>query len=336
MNSYDSRDPEVNLEVCPAPRNAGATDCGVADYLQTDDLVTMRCWVDTAAPKQTPPPGQRYTSPRWFFVNAVNGPNPGYSDYVYSELVEVNTQTVTPACTPAILAKYQDPRYGSPPPLVFNVVGSCTTSGGTLTSDSANFTPGAQYSISASYPDGSPCPLAHSTGTVSATGSVAWQWPCAGDPPGTYTTELVDEGDGQSTGLVHFTIGSAAQASAPTAPGTGQDSSGPTPQPSASAPQPPAGAGLYTEQEGHHGASTFADPNNASGPGPSIAAAVYVHVSCKLYDPSIRSVSPDGYWYRIASSPWNDQYYAAANTFMNGDPWNGPYTHDTDFSVPDC
>jgi hypothetical protein len=25
-----------------------------------------------------------------------------------------------------------------------------------------------------------------------------------------------------------------------------------------------------------------------------------------------------------------------ANTFMNGDPWNGPYTHNTDFAVPDC
>jgi hypothetical protein len=59
-------------------------------------------------------------------------------------------------------------------------------------------------------------------------------------------------------------------------------------------------------------------------------------VSCKVYDPYIASVNPDGYWYRIYSSPWNNQYYAPANTFMNGDPYGGPYTHNTDFAVPNC
>jgi hypothetical protein len=69
--------------------------------------------------------------------------------------------------------------------------------------------------------------------------------------------------------------------------------------------------------------------------GPKIAAGAYVLVSCKLYDPSIASANPGGYWYRIASSPWKNLYYAVANTFLNGDPWGGPYTHPTDFSVPD-
>lgn len=53
-------------------------------------------------------------------------------------------------------------------------------------------------------------------------------------------------------------------------------------------------------------------------------------------DGTIASVNPDGYWYRISSSPWNNSYYAAANTFLNGDPPNGPYSHNTDFAVPDC
>ena len=70
--------------------------------------------------------------------------------------------------------------------------------------------------------------------------------------------------------------------------------------------------------------------------GPFISPASWVQVSCKVYDPTIQSVNPDGYWYRIASSPWNNQYYSPANTFMNGDPWGGPYTHNTDFSVPNC
>ncbi len=92
----------------------------------------------------------------------------------------------------------------------------------------------------------------------------------------------------------------------------------------------------YPEQQGHHGANTFSDYHNASGEGTFISPASTVQVSCKVYDPTIVSANPDGYWYRIASSPWNDQYYAVANTFMNGDPWGGPYTHNTDFSVPDC
>jgi hypothetical protein len=101
-------------------------------------------------------------------------------------------------------------------------------------------------------------------------------------------------------------------------------------------PTGPVASGTYLEQEGHYGASTFSDYGNASGPGLGISAGEYVDVACKVYDPSIPSVSPDGYWYLIASAPWNDDYYAAANTFMNGDPWNGPYSHNTDFSVPDC
>ena len=59
-------------------------------------------------------------------------------------------------------------------------------------------------------------------------------------------------------------------------------------------------------------------------------------VSCKVYDPFIASVNPDGYCYRIATSPWNNAYYSSANTFMNGDPYGGPYTHNTDFAVADC
>jgi hypothetical protein len=113
--------------------------------------------------------------------------------------------------------------------------------------------------------------------------------------------------------------------------GTGAQST-----PAATPAQAPTTSVTYTEQEGHHGVNTFTDYHNASGEGAPIGAAAYVQVSCKVYDPYITSVNPDGYWYRIASSPWNNQYYSPANTFMNGDPWNGPYTHNTDFSVPNC
>jgi hypothetical protein len=72
--------------------------------------------------------------------------------------------------------------------------------------------------------------------------------------------------------------------------------------------------------------------------GPRIEPNQWVDVSCKVHDPYIASVNPDGYWYRIASSPWSNQYYAAANTFWNGDNPSTPQSqwHNTDFNVPDC
>ena len=92
----------------------------------------------------------------------------------------------------------------------------------------------------------------------------------------------------------------------------------------------------YPEQQGRYGVDTFADPHAASGPGPRVEPEQWVEVSCKVYAPEIESAKPDGYWYLLASAPWNNQYYAPANTFMNGDPWGGPFTHFTDFNVHDC
>jgi len=59
-------------------------------------------------------------------------------------------------------------------------------------------------------------------------------------------------------------------------------------------------------------------------------------VTCKLKDPSVPSVAPDGYWYKVASAPWNNAYWTPANNFLNGDPYNGPYSRNTDWAVPDC
>jgi hypothetical protein len=103
--------------------------------------------------------------------------------------------------------------------------------------------------------------------------------------------------------------------------------------PPSSSPAPPA----YVEQQGSLGANTFTNPYNASGIGVKIPPYAYVEVSCKIYAPQIVSANPDGYWYRIRSAPWNDAYYAVANTFWNGDiPGQKPYVHNTDFNVRDC
>jgi hypothetical protein len=81
-------------------------------------------------------------------------------------------------------------------------------------------------------------------------------------------------------------------------------------------PQPlPQTATVAEQEELTHPASTFKNYHNASGKGPSIAAGQRVQVSCKVHDGTIASANPDGYWYRIASSPWNNAYYTPA-----GDP----------------
>ena len=101
---------------------------------------------------------------------------------------------------------------------------------------------------------------------------------------------------------------------------------------------PPNGK-TYTEQQGHLGSIVVSDPSSLSQIG-RIQPLQTVQVSCKVLNPSMGTVSPDGYWYRLASPPWNHQEaYAIANTFLNGDPVvgtsNGPQ-HNTDFNVPDC
>jgi len=93
----------------------------------------------------------------------------------------------------------------------------------------------------------------------------------------------------------------------------------------------------HTEQEANLGANTFAEPRNASEEGEPIKPNTDVEVTCKLYAPQIESVNPQGYWYRVHSAPWDDKFYAAANTFWNGvAPSNAFEPIFTDYEVPTC
>jgi len=129
--------------------------------------------------------------------------------------------------------------------------------------------------------------------------------------------------------------GSAPGGSTPSGGGSGGSGGGGTPTPGGGTPPPPPRVWLEQETP-NHPVNTFLNYHNASGMGPAITAGQWVEVSCKMYDPFIASVNPDGYWYRIASAPWSNAYYSPANTFMNGDPYGGPYTHNTDFAVQNC
>jgi hypothetical protein len=101
----------------------------------------------------------------------------------------------------------------------------------------------------------------------------------------------------------------------------------------------PADAGkTYTETvSSGTGARTFTDPYSVDESGPNIPFLKPVQVPCKIYSPVMSSIGPQAYWYRIASPPWNNHYYAPADSFANGDPPQGPYTgKDIDPAVPDC
>ena len=84
--------------------------------------------------------------------------------------------------------------------------------------------------------------------------------------------------------------------------------------------------------------STLRDPLTGRGLGPYIAAGEAVQVSCRLYAPVIPSATPDGWFYRVESPPWDGEYHAAANSFLNGDPPGDPtrYVTATDLDVPVC
>jgi hypothetical protein len=82
--------------------------------------------------------------------------------------------------------------------------------------------------------------------------------------------------------------------------------------------------------------NTFRNHHAVSGKGRPVAASQTVRVSCRVYDPSIPSISPSGFWYRIASAPWSNRYWAPANTFLNGDRPRGPYHHPVEKKVPLC
>ena len=97
------------------------------------------------------------------------------------------------------------------------------------------------------------------------------------------------------------------------------------------------GSKPFKETAGEGGASTYANPHTLSEPGEPVEPGQAVQVTCRVYSPEPPSVKPDGYWYRLASPPWDGQYYAPANSFWNGDiPGHPPYTHNTDRRVPEC
>lgn len=104
---------------------------------------------------------------------------------------------------------------------------------------------------------------------------------------------------------------------------------------SAAAPPPPAPT-TYPETTGGV-THTWTDYSDAGGTeGASIPAFDTVQIACKVT--GFKVADGNTWWYRIASSPWNDTYYASADAFYNNGQTSGPLkgTPFVDPSVANC
>ena len=99
-----------------------------------------------------------------------------------------------------------------------------------------------------------------------------------------------------------------------------------------------------TDETGGGVAHTWSDFRSAGGvEGPVIQSHQTVSIDCKLHGFPV----PNGndWWYRVASSPWDGQYYVSADAFYNngqtsGDlkntPWVDPAVRDCDSQSPEA
>jgi hypothetical protein len=94
---------------------------------------------------------------------------------------------------------------------------------------------------------------------------------------------------------------------------------------------PPAPAPTWSETVGGN-ANTWTNPANAGGSqGPTIPAFNTVQIACKLT--GFRVADGNTWWYRIASPPWNGNYYVSADAFYNNGQTSGTL-HGTPFVDP--
>jgi hypothetical protein len=111
----------------------------------------------------------------------------------------------------------------------------------------------------------------------------------------------------------------------------------PTPTPTA-APSPIPTPAPTTHAETVGGLThTWTDYANAAGSeGQPISPYQTVQITCKVT--GFQVADGNTWWYRIASAPWSDGFYASADAFYNNGQTSGPL-HGTPFvdaGVPNC
>jgi hypothetical protein len=84
------------------------------------------------------------------------------------------------------------------------------------------------------------------------------------------------------------------------------------------------------------GARTFRNPLIFGGEGKRVPPGQRVRVVCRYQQADPAPSVQDGWWYLLASSPWNRQYYSPASSYLNGDPPGGPYLTIVNNGIPVC
>ena len=117
---------------------------------------------------------------------------------------------------------------------------------------------------------------------------------------------------------------------------TGTPTTSPSPSPAPTTSPSPSPAPTYSETVGGV-AHTWTNYSNAGGSeGPSIASDQTVQIACKVT--GFRVADGDTWWYRIASSPWDSNYYVSADAFYNNGQTSGSLSNTpfVDNNVPNC
>jgi phospholipase A2-like protein len=110
----------------------------------------------------------------------------------------------------------------------------------------------------------------------------------------------------------------------------------PVAQPAPAEPAEPAEPARFAETTGSV-THTWTNRQNAGGsPGPVISAGTTVQVTCRA--DGFQVTDGNTAWYRIASSPWNNTYWASADAFYNNGSASGTLrgTPHFDNHVPVC
>jgi hypothetical protein len=131
-------------------------------------------------------------------------------------------------------------------------------------------------------------------------------------------------------------VSATPPASSPVTGGASANNSAPQPPSPTANPVPPPPPATFTETVGGP-TSTWTNYSDAGGTrGATIPTGQSVQVTCVVQ--GFRVADGNTNWYRIASSPWNNTYYASADAFYNngatsgsliGTPWVDP-------QVPAC
>jgi hypothetical protein len=101
-------------------------------------------------------------------------------------------------------------------------------------------------------------------------------------------------------------------------------------------PPPPPAPSTYAETTGGvtHTWTNYSDAGGTEGT--SIPSFDTVQIACKVT--GFKVADGNTWWYRIASNPWNDAYYASADAFYNNGQTSGSLvgTPFVDTRVPNC